>query len=232
MILGTNGEKMSKSKGNTISPDEIVQTHGADALRLYEMFMGPLTASLSWNEDGLNGIRKWLDRVYRLFQNVKIETITNNHDLCISYNQFIKNVSEDIRLLNFNTAISQMMIFINKCYQYTEIDREYLCNFLIVLSCFAPHLAEELWQNNIQQKDFIINATWPTHDETKLVKDFVIIPIQENGKLRDTIRVPIDLEEQELLDKIMQLPKVIKFIGDRKIKKTIYIKNKIINIII
>lgn len=231
MILGTNGEKMSKSKGNTINPDEIIKTHGADALRLYEMFMGPLTASLPWNDSGLNGIRKWLDRVYRLFETIKIVD-SSNEQIELAYHSFIKNVSQDIQNLSFNTAISQMMIFINECYQHQEINKKYLDNFVIVLSCFAPHLAEELWQSNLKHTDFIINSSWPTYDEKKLIKSFVIIPIQENGKLRDTIEVPIDIDEKELIKKVMELPKVIKFINNRKIKKTIYIKNKIINIII
>lgn len=232
MILGTNGEKMSKSKGNTIDPDDIIKTHGADALRLYEMFMGPLTASLAWSDKGLDGIRKWLDRVYRLFEKIKIVEKTNNQQLCVAFNSFIKNVSKDIEELSFNTAISHMMIFINECYQHNEIDKYYLEGFIIVLSCFAPHIAEELWQNNMSHKNFIINAHWPKYDESKLIKTNITIPIQENGRLRDTIEVSIDINEKDLVNKVMQLPKVIKFINGRKIKKTIYVKNKVLNIIL
>jgi leucyl-tRNA synthetase len=158
MILGSNSEKMSKSRGNVINPDEIIKTHGADALRLYEMFMGPLGASLPWAEEGLNGVRKWLDRVYRLFE-TKINDLDNktNATLDYAYNLFIRNVSHNIEKGNLNVAISDMMVFINSCYSLEKLNKEYLHNFLIVLSCFAPHLAEEL-NSMLGYKDSIYNS--------------------------------------------------------------------------
>ncbi len=233
MILGENGEKMSKSRGNIINPDDIVKTHGADALRMYEMFMGPLTASLPWTDTGLNGIRKWLDRVYRLFdeeqtQNISLSKV--NDDLKFAYNNFIKKVTACIEKQNFNVAISEMMIFINKCYKNKSIPSEYLCNFLIVLSCYAPHISEELWSK--YNKDSIFKAPWPTYDEKNLIKSTIAIPIQENGKLRDVIEINLNDDKDTIISNAKSREKVIAFIGNRPIKKIIYVPNKILNFIL
>lgn len=231
MILGSNGEKMSKSRGNVINPDEIIKTHGADALRLYEMFMGPLGASLPWTEEGLNGVRKWLDRVYRLFE-TKINDLDNktNATLDYAYNLFIRNVSHNIEKGNLNVAISDMMVFINSCYSLEKLNKEYLHNFLIVLSCFAPHLAEEL-NSMLGYKDSIYNSVWPKFDETKLIKSEISIPVMINGKLRDVVLVDVNASENEIIEFVKKQPKVINAIGGKQIKKIIYIKNKIVNIL-
>lgn len=232
MILGSNGEKMSKSRGNVINPDEIIKTHGADALRLYEMFMGPLGASLPWTEEGLNGVRKWLDRVYRLFE-TKINDLDNktNATLDYAYNLFIRNVSHNIEKGNLNVAISDMMVFINSCYSLEKLNKEYLHNFLIVLSCFAPHLAEEL-NSMLGYKDSIYNSVWPKFDETKLIKSEISIPVMINGKLRDVVLVDVNASENEIIEFVKKQPKVINAIGGKQIKKIIYIKNKIVNILV
>ena len=231
MILGSNGEKMSKSRGNVINPDEIIKTHGADALRLYEMFMGPLGASLPWTEEGLNGVRKWLDRVYRLFE-TKINDLDNktNATLDYAYNLFIRNVSHNIEKGNLNVAISDMMVFINSCYSVEKLNKEYLHNFLIVLSCFAPHLAEEL-NSMLGYNDSIYNSVWPKFDETKLIKSEISIPVMINGKLRDVVLVNVNASENEIIEFVKKQPKVINAIGGKQIKKIIYIKNKIVNIL-
>ena len=231
MILGSNGEKMSKSRGNVINPDEIIKTHGADALRLYEMFMGPLGASLPWTEEGLNGVRKWLDRVYRLFE-TKINDLDNktNTTLDYAYNLFIRNVSHNIEKGNLNVAISDMMVFINSCYSLEKLNKEYLHNFLIVLSCFAPHLAEEL-NSMLGYNDSIYNSVWPKFDETKLIKSEISIPVMINGKLRDVVLVDVNASENEIIEFVKKQPKVINAIGGKQIKKIIYIKNKIVNIL-
>lgn len=232
MILGSNGEKMSKSRGNVINPDEIIKTHGADALRLYEMFMGPLGASLPWTEEGLNGVRKWLDRVYRLFE-TKINDLDNktNATLDYAYNLFIRNVSHNIEKGNLNVAISDMMVFINSCYSLEKLNKEYLHNFLIVLSCFAPHLAEEL-NSMLGYKDSIYNSVWPKFDETKLIKSEISIPVMINGKLRDVVLVDVNASENEIIEFVKKQPKIINAIGGKQIKKIIYIKNKIVNILV
>ena len=231
MILGSNGEKMSKSRGNVINPDEIIKTHGADALRLYEMFMGPLGASLPWTEEGLNGVRKWLDRVYRLFE-TKINDLDNktNTTLDYAYNLFIRNVSHNIEKGNLNVAISDMMVFINSCYSVEKLNKEYLHNFLIVLSCFAPHLAEEL-NSMLGYNDSIYNSVWPKFDETKLIKSEISIPVMINSKLRDVVLVDVNASENEIIKFVKKQPKVINAIGGKQIKKIIYIKNKIVNIL-
>ena len=232
MILGTNGEKMSKSKGNVINPDEVIKSHGADALRLYEMFMGPLGASLPWTEDGLNGVRKWLDRVYRLFE-TKIKDFSNksNEQLDYDYNLFIKNVTRNINENCFNVAISDMMIFINACYNSDKLNKEYMHNFLIILSCYAPHLAEEL-NEMMGYKDSIYHSVWPKFDESKLVKSEISIPIMVNGRLRDVLKVNVSISKDEIISLSKKQPKIIKFIGSKPIKKIIYVKNKIVNILI
>lgn len=234
MILGENGEKMSKSRGNVINPDDIVKTHGADALRLYEMFMGPLTASLPWTDNGLNGIRKWLDRVYRLYCEEQINILKDcsnvGSELKFAYNSFIKRITNCIDKHNFNVGISEMMIFINACYKDKNIPREYLEGFLIVLSCYAPHISEELWSkfNNSS----IFRAPWPKYDESSLQTNTISLPIQENGKLRDVIEINIGESKEEIIDKAKNREKVIKFINGREIKKIIYVPNKILNFIL
>ncbi len=232
MILGTNGEKMSKSRVNVINPNEIIKTHGADALRLYEMFMGPLGASLPWTEEGLNGVRKWLDRVHRLYESrVKEFSNESNDTLDYAYNLFVKNVTHNINANGFNVAISDMMIFINACYNSKVLNKEYMHNFLSVLSCYAPHLAEEL-NEMMGYHDSIYNSIWPKFDPSKLVQSEMSIPVMINGKLRDVLKVKSEISEQEIIDIAKQQPKVIKFIGDKPIKKIFYVKNKIVNILI
>ena len=234
MILGENGEKMSKSRGNVINPNDIVEEYGADSLRLYEMFMGPLEASLPWSSNGLDGARRFLDRVYRVYtdQNFILKySDTNDHKLDYIYNFTVKKVSEDFENLQFNTAISQMMIFINEVYRAESLYRPYLEGFLKMFSCIAPHLGEELYQ--IMGHDDIIDFTsWPTYDESKLVKDEIEIAIQINGKLRDVIKVKQDASEDEIKKKALALESVQKRIDGAPIRRVIVIKNKIVNIVV
>ena len=223
---------MSKSRGNVINPNQIVETHGADALRLYEMFMGPLTASLSWSDEGLNGVRKWLDRVYRYF-NSHISEFGNSttNDLDHAYNIFVKNVTNNIQKMNFNVAISDMMVFINYCYNSKIHNKFYCVNFLKILSCFAPHIAEELNMllgNNVS----ITLGKWPSFDENKTKSANVRLPIMINGKLRDVILVKIGAVEDEVLKMVLQLPKIKNYVSGKKIKKVIFVIDKIINLII
>ena len=233
MILGSNGEKMSKSKGNVINPDEIIQTHGADALRMYEMFMGPLGATLPWTEEGLNGVRKWLDRVERFFE-LHAKEFTNTNDdsnLEYAYHNFIKNVSSSLEAFHFNVAISDMMIFINACYSAKSWNIDFMVNFLKVLSCFAPHLAEELNQM-IGNNSSITIGEWPKYNPEKLAKSTVTIPVTINGKLRDTISLPINSSQDNAMKKALESAKVQAYIANKEPKKIIFVTNKILNIII
>ncbi|WP_273477612.1 leucine--tRNA ligase [Faecalicoccus acidiformans] len=231
MILGSNGEKMSKSRGNVINPDEIVASHGADALRVYEMFMGPLEAALPWSTTGLDGTRKWLERVNRFYTEVANITEQNDHALDRVYHQTVKKVSHDIDTLNFNTAISQMMIFMNECYKQNTIYVEYAKGFLKMFSCFAPHLGEELWSTIFHQEASIAYEPWPAYDEAMLVDKTVTIVVQVNGKVRAKFEADANADEQQIQNMAMEQENVQHQIEGKTVRKVIVVKGKIVNIV-
>lgn len=231
MILGDNNEKMSKSRGNVVNPDDIVASHGADSLRLYEMFMGPLEASLPWSTNGLDGSRKWLDRVYRLMIETGKLSDENDHSLDRVYHQTVKKVTDDFEKLGFNTAISQMMIFINECYKADHVYKEYAENFIKMLSCIAPHICEEMWQQ-LGHDDSIAYEPWPTYDEKMLVSDTVQMGIQVNGKLRAKIEVAKDADDEAVKELAFQQENVKAHTDGKNIVKVIVVKNKIVNIVV
>ena len=233
MILGSNGEKMSKSRGNVINPDDVVSQYGADSLRLYEMFMGPLEASLPWSDTGLDGAKRFLDRVYRVYSEDEFKNKYSNENdgkLDYIYNFSIKKITEDFESLRFNTAISQMMIFINEIYKAEKIYLPYLEGFTKALACIAPHLGEELW-SMLGHKDLIDFEPWPTFDESKTVLDTVKIAVSVNGKLRGTLDAKIDEDEEVLKAEAMKIESVQRQIEGKEIKKIIVVKNKIVNIV-
>ncbi|MBF0578692.1 leucine--tRNA ligase [Erysipelotrichaceae bacterium RD49] len=230
MILGSNGEKMSKSRGNVVNPDEIEESHGADALRLYEMFMGPLESGLPWSETGLDGTRRWLERVWRFFTSVAEYTDENDGALDKVYNQTVKKVSNDIDSLNFNTAISQMMIFMNEAYKAKKIYRPYAEGFVKMFSAFAPHLGEEIWQE-LGHDHTIAYEPWPTWDEAKLVEEMNTIVVQVNGKFRGRFEAPAGTPEDEIKEQALTLKPVQKQLEGKEIKKIIVIKGKVVNIV-
>ncbi|MDY6063179.1 MAG: leucine--tRNA ligase [Erysipelotrichaceae bacterium] len=229
IILGENGEKMSKSRGNVINPDDICREYGADSLRVYEMFMGPLEAAKPWTTSSIKGSRKWLDRIYKLFIEDDRLTDENNHNLDYSYNFMVKKVSEDIDSLNLNTCISQMMIFINDAVKETKIYREYAYNFIKMLSCFAPHLGSEIYFTLTGKE--VDYEPWPTYDESKLVLNEIEIVVQVNGKLRAKFNDRPDMSDEELTQKALAQENIIKFIEGKEIKKIICIKSKMVNIV-
>ncbi len=234
MILGENGEKMSKSRGNVINPNEIVEQYGADTLRLYEMFMGPLEASLPWSNNGLDGARRFLERVYRIFtdQNFLMKfTDENDGTLDYVYHSTIKKVTDDYEKLQFNTAISQMMIFINEVYRANRIYRPYLEGFVKVFSCIAPHLGEEIY-SLLGHQTIIDFESWPTYDPSKLVKDEIEIAIQINGKLRDVMQVSSGSDEETIKQTALAREAIQKRLEGQTIRRIIVIKNKIVNIVI
>lgn len=234
MILGENNEKMSKSRGNVVNPDDIIKEYGADTLRIYEMFMGPLTSSLPWLTSGLVGCHKFLMRVYRLVtsNDYKRKIVTNNDKtLDTIYHQTVKKVTNDINDLSFNTAIAQLMIFINACYKASTVYDQYLINFLKLLNPFAPHIAEELWFH-LGNKESINKCHFPSYDEKFLITNEVTIAIQINGKTKITLIVKENLNKQKLLKIVNNEEKVKNWLQDKIIINTICVPNKIVNFVI
>lgn len=236
MILGENHEKMSKSKGNVVNPDDIVRDYGADTLRVYEMFMGPLTQSKPWSEEGITGSRRWLDRVWRLLidDNDQLRdhvTTFNPLDLEKIYHQTVKKVTEDIENLRFNTAISQMMVFVNESYKSAALPLEYMNGFVQLLAPFAPHLAEELWVR-LGNSESISYVTWPKYDESKLIDNTVEIIFQVNGKVRGKATVSRDIDQDAMVDAAKADENVQNFITGKQIRKVIAIPGKFVNIVV
>lgn len=228
MILGEDHSKMSKSKGNTINPDEVIQTYGADALRLFEMFLGPLEAEKPWSTDGLVGAKKFIDRVYRMFEFVVDE---DQKALEMTYHQTVKKVTEDFEKLAFNTAISQMMIFVNDVYKHQKIGKNQARNFLKLLNPICPHITEEINQTIIHMNEELVYSEWPRFDESKTKADVVEIVVQVNGKLRAKMQVKRDTPKETLESLAMAQENVIKHIDGRTVFKIIAIPNKLVNIV-
>ncbi|MCC7666670.1 leucine--tRNA ligase [Liquorilactobacillus satsumensis] len=236
MILGDNHEKMSKSKGNVVNPDDIVKQYGADTLRLYEMFMGPLDASIAWSEDGLNGANKFIHRVWRLIVDEDDElrdriTTINDGQLTRVYNQTVKKVSEDFAVLHFNTAISQLMVFVNEAYKVDSLPLEYIEGFVKMLSPLVPHLAEELW-TKLGHVGTITYEAWPSFDPEKLVEDNVEVVVQVNGKVRQHLVVQKGTDREQLQEIALNDEKVKKGIAAKSIVKVISVPDKLVNIVV
>ena len=231
MILGENGIKMGKRYPEyVVNPSDIVESHGADALRLYEMFMGPLDADKPWSKTGIDGAKKFIDRIYRLFEENKI-TEQENKALEKIYHQTVKKVTNDYETLNFNTAISQMMIFINSVYKENELPLEYAKGFVKLISPVCPHLGEELW-NMLGNTNTIAYENWPTYDEDKTKEEKRKIAVQINGKVRGTIEVEESDTNEKIKAKALEEENVKKYIENKTIVKEIIIPNKIVNLVI
>ena len=236
MILGEGNEKMSKSKGNVVNPDDIVYSHGADTLRLYEMFMGPLDASIAWSENGLDGARRFLDRAWRLIINEEDGSISSKivdketPDLDKVYHETVKKVTHDFESLLFNTGISQLMVFVNEAYKQEEVSKFYIEGFVKLLSPVAPHLAEELWQR-LGNEETIAYTAWPEFDDSKLVEDEVEIVVQVNGKVKTKLKIAKDLDKDSIEKEALNNSTIQGQIEGKTVRKVIVVPGKLVNIV-
>ncbi len=231
MILGSNGEKMSKSKGNVVNPDEMVNNYGADSLRLYEMFMGPIDAAKPWDPNGIDGAKKFLERIWRLYTEENKIKDEENKNLEKVYHQTVKKVTEDYETMNFNTAISSMMVFINAVYKENVFSKEYALNFLKLLNPIAPHITEELWQR-LGNNDTITYATWPSFDESKMVDETFEMVVQVNGKVRGKIVVSTETSKEEMEKLALDISNVKNYIDGKEIVKIVTIPKKLVSIVV
>ena len=223
---------MSKSKGNVVNPDDMVKEFGADSLRLYEMFMGPIEAAKPWDPKGIDGSKKFLDRVWRLFVESNKLQNKENKNLEKVYHYTVKKVTNDYETMNFNTAISQLMIFINAAYKEDILPIEYARGFLKLLNPVCPHITEELWNTVLNHKNTISYEKWPEFDELKTLDDEINLPVQLNGKLKVNVQIPLDSDEETVKNIVHQNEKVSNILKDKEIVKEIYVKNKIYNIVV
>ena len=232
MILGSNGIKMGKRFPEyVVNPSDVVRDFGADTLRLYEMFMGPLEASKPWSNQGVEGARKFLDRVWRLIIEDNKVSDTDNKNLEVPYNKMVKKVTNDFESLSFNTAISEMMVFINACYKEEVLPKTYIEGFIKLLNPICPHITEEMWER-LGHNNTIAYEAWPVYDDAKTIDDEIEIGVQVNGKLRGTIKVTVDEAEDSLKEKALNEENVKKFTEGKEILKVIAIKGKIVNIVV
>jgi len=231
MILGANGIKMGKRFPEfVINPSDIVREYGADTLRLYEMFMGPLEASKPWSNQGVEGARRFIERVYRMIIECGFVVDEEVSELDFVYNQTVKKVSDDFANLGFNTAISQLMVFTNEVYKVGKLPRKYAEGFVKMISCITPHIGEEMWEL-LGHKDTIAFESWPTFDSSKLELNTVKMAVSVNGKPRATIEVMKDLDDEEVKKVALSQEGVIRHTEGKEIKKIIVVKNKIVNIV-
>jgi len=232
MILGENGIKMGKRFPEfVVNPSDIVRDYGADTLRLYEMFMGPLEVSKPWSPDGVAGARKWLNRVWAFFTQEENITEENDGTLDKVYHETVKKVTGDFEALGFNTAISQMMVFVNACYKAGRCPKAMAEGFVKMLSCICPHIGEEMW-SILGHEETLAYEPWPVWEEDKLKADTVEIPVQVNGKVRAAVEVGVDEDQASVLEKAHAVKNVQVFIEGKTIVKEIYVKGRIVNIVV
>lgn len=229
LILAEDGEKMSKSRGNVINPDEIVAQHGADTLRCYEMFIGPFDQAVPWSSQGVIGVRRFLEKVMGLFE--KVGDYKGDESIARILHQTIKKVTEDIEAMKFNTAVAQMMMCVNAFSEAKEIPRDLFEMFVRVLSPFAPHMSEELWQD-LGHTESVIKAEWPTYDPKLIEENEIELVVQINGKVRDMFTVPAGLGDDELKERALASPKIKKWLEAKEVKKVIVVKGKLVSIVI
>ena len=230
LIMAEDGRKMSKRWGNVINPDDVIDKFGADTFRLYEMFMGPFDASIAWSTEGLIGPRKFLEKIWKIYHSGFTDSETSEN-LKKTLHKTIKKVGEDISEMKYNTAISAMMVLANQLEKEKNISKEDFKNFLKILSPFAPHMTQELW-NQQGNKTFIMEENWPKYDEKYLVDDEIELVVQVNGKVRDKLTVSADITEEEAKQKALESQKVQKHIDGKEIRKVIFVQGKLLSIVV
>ncbi len=237
LIMGEDGRKMSKSLGNVVNPDDVVSEYGADSLRLFEMFLGPLEASKPWSTNGIEGVNRFLSRVWRLIADEDSNLLENVKDIEMTtemeyvLHSTIKKVADDIENLSFNTAISQMMIFVNEFTKYEVRPIQAMKDFLLCLAPFAPHISEELW-SILGVKSSIVNAEFPIYDEIKTIKQEIEFVVQVASKIRARLNLPLDVSQEDAEKLAKENETIIKYLEGQTIKKVIFVKNKLINFIV
>jgi leucyl-tRNA synthetase len=240
LVLETKLDKMSKSRFNVVNPDDMAAEYGADAMRMYELFMGPLEDGVEWETSGVAGTRRFLDRVWRLLIDPETDGLvgkvsedapSDNRELERALHAAIKKVTQSVTDLRFNTAIAEMMMFVNEATKATAIPRSWFESFVKILSPFAPHVAEELWQRLGHMKTIAFEP-WPLHDEAKLLRDVLVIAVQVSGKLRGQVEVAPDASEPEVLAAAKADAKVQSFLAGKPIKKAIYVKGRLVNLVV
>ena len=237
MILGEDNQKMSKSRGNVVNPDKVIADYGADSMRLYEMFMGPLEATKPWSMQGVEGVHRFLNKFWRTIIDEQTGRLNSNikdsdadEETQRILHQTIRKVTQDIENFRFNTAISQMMIFVNHISRLETKPKKIIETFVLILAPFAPHIAEELWQR-LGNKNTLAYETWPKFDENIAKEKEIELAVQVLGKIKDKITVSIDADEEEIKQKALACPKVASAIEGKQIKKVIVIKSRLVNIV-
>lgn len=231
LIMAEDGRKMSKRWGNIVNPDDVVREHGADTLRLYEMFMGPFDQSVAWSTNSMMGVKRFLDRVYRLRDKINAE-YQDSDEVENLLHVIIKKVGDDIQSFKFNTAISSLMILLNTAEKKTQISTSFYQNFVLLIAPFAPHMAEEIWQNILGERRSIHISNWPEYQESKLLAPMVTIAIQVNGKLRATKLYKSGADQDEVLTIALMDANVSKWVSESKVKKIVFVSNKLLNIVL
>jgi leucyl-tRNA synthetase len=232
MIRGEDGQKMSKSRGNVVNPDDVVQEYGADSFRLYEMFMGPLDKSKPWSTSGLQGCYRFIQKVWKLFtvDPSKIQENCANEETIKLLHQTVKKVTEDLSGLRFNTSVSQLMIFVNHLTKLEKLDKSVLHQFLLILNPFAPHLSEEL--NEMLGFEPLSNTAWPEYDSNLIIEEKITIAVQFNGKRRGQIEIEKDLDKEQVIEQIKYDNSFDKYFLEMDIIKEIYVENRLVNFVV
>jgi leucyl-tRNA synthetase len=237
LILGEDGEKMSKSRGNVVNPDDVIALYGADSLRMYEMFMGPIERAKPWNTEGLGGIHRFLNRIWRIYvnddgnisQNIKDKGA--GEEFKKAYHKTVQIVGDHIERARFNTAIAQMMVFINECYKETTLDRDMMTGFIKLLSTFAPHIAEELW-HKMGHTGVLLYEKWPEFDPKMVIEEKIEYPVQINGKVRFKIEISADAEEDDIKAALFSHDRFFQYTEGKDIIKTIIVPKRIITLVV